>query len=299
MSNYLLFIEAFTKNGNSYISFPSDDRILLNKNELPETLEEAKKLFYNQISSCKYEGYILMIKYLGKNIESYGQYEWDKMTTHKINFIEIPNIYKQEFDEFILNRNEIPKTFQELLEQKKIIGLTKYDEVALKGQYYVPAKKHYDINYIVNCDNCKKQNILACIGIPGSNIDLCLRCADKILHDRKAHKFLITIMEHRYNKMIIKSDIVPKFERDEEKILIYFKEFMILVGVKPNIAFKNYIGYNYSSYLGGTKSTSIRYRINIVLNEEHNIYYVQLVDDFFGENSDKENQDRFDLLFNL
>jgi len=58
------------------------------------------------------------------------------------------------------------------------------DDVAQFGRYYYPASSHYPekIDAIVHCDQCGKNNLVACIGYRSK--DLCLTCTDKIL-DRK------------------------------------------------------------------------------------------------------------------
>lgn len=58
---------------------------------------------------------------------------------------------------------------------------TPLHQVATYGTLYRPATAHYPhkSNCIVNCDNCNRQNLLACIGY--NDKDLCLRCADDMI----------------------------------------------------------------------------------------------------------------------
>lgn len=53
-------------------------------------------------------------------------------------------------------------------------------DIVKYGTYYYPADKHYYSGTVVQCDNCLKSNLKACIGY--KNVDLCLGCADKITH---------------------------------------------------------------------------------------------------------------------
>jgi hypothetical protein len=47
------------------------------------------------------------------------------------------------------------------------------------GTYYNPASRHYGSNASnVICDNCRKENLKACIG--WENCDLCMQCIDRL-----------------------------------------------------------------------------------------------------------------------
>jgi hypothetical protein len=54
-----------------------------------------------------------------------------------------------------------------------------YKLVITKGNYYFPAHTHYGFKTSVNCDRCKKQNLLASIG--HGKYDLCLTCVDTLV----------------------------------------------------------------------------------------------------------------------
>lgn len=53
-----------------------------------------------------------------------------------------------------------------------------YEDVVKYGTYYFPANKHYYKDTVVQCDNCLKHKLTACIGY--KDHDLCLACADRI-----------------------------------------------------------------------------------------------------------------------
>jgi hypothetical protein len=51
--------------------------------------------------------------------------------------------------------------------------------ICQKGSYYIPAWKHYNTkDSNVQCDRCKRTNLVACIG--WQKYDICLTCADKV-----------------------------------------------------------------------------------------------------------------------
>ena len=56
--------------------------------------------------------------------------------------------------------------------------------IAQKGILYRPASTHYSntTNPIVDCDNCGRSNLVACIGL--EKYDLCLCCAENFLNKR-------------------------------------------------------------------------------------------------------------------
>jgi hypothetical protein len=49
------------------------------------------------------------------------------------------------------------------------------------GTYYNPATRHYGSSGNVICDNCRRENLKACIG--WNDCDLCMQCIDKLNND--------------------------------------------------------------------------------------------------------------------
>ena len=60
-----------------------------------------------------------------------------------------------------------------------------FKRVVEEGKYYYPAQNHYpELNQgSVNCDRCRKTNLIACIGL--DQCDLCLDCVSSIVTDRQ------------------------------------------------------------------------------------------------------------------
>jgi hypothetical protein len=69
-----------------------------------------------------------------------------------------------------------------------------YIDIIKHGKLYFPASSHYDMNTIVVCNRCYKNDLQICIGYEDK--DICLECAEKIVYNNKnkikdAPKYLI------------------------------------------------------------------------------------------------------------
>jgi len=291
MARYIPYFIVSSSMSSSYINFPSNN-IIFDESNVLKSLEIIKIIGESSTNISDHELMIGLVEFVASidhincksNLKTImapikkiilGAYPLDGSRINTVCLCEIPPNYQEIMNEFITNFiGQADDFVDHLTNGKKIIELIGHEATVVNGSYYYPASEHYpNSKYgIVICDCCRGSNLESCIGY-GTNCDLCFDCAKMITSKISSNQLLYNMLMFEYEKNVLKT--VPAIGKSEDEIESYFKKFMTLEMIEPNVGYKNYVGMDYLCYIG-TMVNGNKYQINIIIKPALELYYVDV-----------------------